>query len=51
MPASSALYARNLLNFLNLMLDANSGEFKLDREDEVVAGTLVCTGGEVTGKT
>ena len=48
---SSALYARNLLNFLNLMLDANSGEFKLDREDEVVAGTLVCTGGEVTGKT
>ena len=48
---SSALYARNLLNFLNLMLDANSGEFKIDREDEVVAGTLVCAGGEVTGKT
>lgn len=48
---SSALYARNLLNFLNLMLDAKSGEFKMDREDEVVAGTLVCAGGEVTGKT
>ncbi len=48
---SSALYARNLLNFLNLMLDAKSGEFKIDREDEVVAGTLVCAGGEVIGKT
>lgn len=47
---SSALYARNLLNFLNLMLDAKSGELKIDREDEVVAGTLVCADGEVTGK-
>ena len=47
---SSALYARNLLNFLNLMLDANSGEFKLNREDEVIAGALVCTGGEIVKK-
>ncbi|MDC0575096.1 Re/Si-specific NAD(P)(+) transhydrogenase subunit alpha [Nitrosomonadaceae bacterium] len=44
---SSSLYARNLLNFLNLMLDAESGEFKLDREDEIIAGTLVCVDGEV----
>ena len=44
---SSSLYARNLMNFLNLMLDAESGEFKLDREDEIIAGTLVCIGGEV----
>ncbi|SCY34355.1 Re/Si-specific NAD(P)(+) transhydrogenase subunit alpha [Nitrosospira sp. Nsp13] len=48
---SSALYARNLMNFLNLMLDAKSGEFKVNREDEVISGTLVCTDGEVTGKT
>ena len=47
---SSALYARNLMNFLNLMLDANSGEFKVNREDEVIAGTLVCAGGEVIKK-
>jgi NAD(P) transhydrogenase subunit alpha len=47
---SSALYARNLLNFLNLMLDAKTGEFKINREDEVIAGTLVCAGGEVTKK-
>ena len=44
---SSSLYARNLLNFLNLMLDEKSGEFKLDREDEIIAGTLVCVDGEV----
>ncbi len=47
---ASALYARNLMNFLNLMLDAKSGEFKLDREDEIIAGTLVCADGEVIRK-
>ena len=47
---SSSLYARNLLNFLNLMLDAESGEFKLDREDEIIAGTLACIDGEVVSK-
>jgi len=45
---ASVLYAKNLLNFLGLMLDAKTGEFKLDREDEIVAGTLVCMNGEVT---
>lgn len=44
---SSTLYARNLMNFLNLMLDSENGELKVDRGDEVIAGTLVCTGGEV----
>jgi len=48
---SSALYARNLMNFLNLMLDPKTGEFNLNREDEVIAGTLVCIGGEVVRKT
>lgn len=47
---ASALYARNLMNFLNLMLDAKSGEFNLNREDEIIAGTLVCTAGEVVRK-
>lgn len=47
---ASALYARNLMNFLNLMLDAKSGEFNLNREDEIIAGTLVCTAGEVVKK-
>ncbi|HXF65879.1 MAG TPA: Re/Si-specific NAD(P)(+) transhydrogenase subunit alpha [Burkholderiales bacterium] len=44
---ASALYARNLLNFLALMLDAKTGAFGLDREDEIVAGTLLCIGGEL----
>ncbi|SHL33541.1 NAD(P) transhydrogenase subunit alpha [Nitrosospira sp. Nsp11] len=47
---SSALYARNLMNFLNLMLDPKTGEYNLNREDEVIAGTLVCIGGEVVRK-
>jgi len=47
---ASALYARNLLNFLALMLDLKSGEFKLDREDEIIAGTLVCVDGEIVRK-
>src|SRR5438046_1467069 len=47
---ASALYARNLYNFLALMLDPKSGEFKLDRGDEIIAGTLACTQGEVLKK-
>jgi NAD(P) transhydrogenase subunit alpha len=47
---SSTLYARNLMNFLNLMLDPESGELKVDRGDEIVAGTLVCTGGEIVSQ-
>jgi NAD(P) transhydrogenase subunit alpha len=45
---SSALYARNLLNFLALMLDAKTGELKVDRSDEVIAGTMVCADGAAT---
>ncbi len=44
---ASALYARNLLNFLALMLDPKTGEFKLNREDEIIVGTLACIGGEL----
>jgi NAD(P) transhydrogenase subunit alpha len=47
---SSALYARNLLNFLGLMLDAKTGEFKINREDEIIAGTLMCADGELVKK-
>jgi NAD(P) transhydrogenase subunit alpha len=47
---SSALYARNLMNFLNLMLDPKTGEFKINRDDEIIAGTLVCADGAVIGK-
>jgi H+-translocating NAD(P) transhydrogenase subunit alpha len=47
---ASALYARNLLNFLNLLVDPKTGELKLDRNDEIIAGSLVCIGGELAKK-
>jgi NAD(P) transhydrogenase subunit alpha len=42
---ASALYARNLLNFLNLLTDPKTGELTLDRGDEIIAGSLVCIDG------
>jgi NAD(P) transhydrogenase subunit alpha len=47
---ASSLYARNLLNFINLLVDPKSGELKLNREDEVIAGSLVCIDGQVVKK-
>ena len=45
--STSLLYAKNLLNFLTPMLSAEEGKFTVDREDEIIAGTLVCQNGEV----
>ncbi len=45
---ASALYARNLLNFLALSLDLKSGDYALARDDEIVQATLVCENGAVT---
>jgi H+-translocating NAD(P) transhydrogenase subunit alpha len=42
---SSALYARNLLNFTTLLLDSKTGELTLNRSDEILAATLVCIDG------
>ena len=47
---ASSLYARNLLNFLALMLDMKTGQLKMDREDEIIAGTMLCINGEVLRK-
>ena len=47
---ASALYSRNLFNFLSLMLDSKTGEFKINSEDEIIAGTLLCLDGQVTKK-
>jgi NAD(P) transhydrogenase subunit alpha len=47
---ASALLSRNLLNMLGLMLDAKTGELKMDRADEILAGTLVCEGGNLVKK-
>ncbi|EJL82306.1 NAD/NADP transhydrogenase alpha subunit, partial [Herbaspirillum sp. CF444] len=46
---ASALYARNVLDFLKLIVDAE-GKLVINREDDIVAATLLCTGGEVLRK-
>jgi len=44
---ASALYARNVLNFLALSLNLKTGEFALARDDEIVKATLLCDNGAV----
>ena len=46
---ASALYARNVLDFLKLIID-KEGALAVDRNDEIVAATLMCTGGEIIRK-
>lgn len=46
---ASALYARNVLDFLKLIVDAEGG-LAINREDEIVAATLLCHAGEVLRK-
>jgi NAD(P) transhydrogenase subunit alpha len=43
---ASALYARNLLDFLKLVID-KEGQFTINREDDIVAACLMCTGGQL----
>lgn len=44
---ASALYARNLYNMVGLMLDPKTGELAIDRNEEILAGTLACADGEL----
>lgn len=44
---ASALFARNLFNFIKPFVNSDTGEFALDWEDEVVTGTLVTKDGKV----
>ncbi len=46
---ASALYSRNVLDFLKLIVDKD-GALAINRDDEIVAATLLCTGGEVLRK-
>jgi NAD(P) transhydrogenase subunit alpha len=48
---ASALYARNVLNFLALSLNAKTGEFAVPRDDEIIIATLVCDNGAVVPRT
>jgi NAD(P) transhydrogenase subunit alpha len=46
---ASAMYARNLLHFVNLLADPKSGTLNIDRNDEIIAGALVCADGVLVG--
>jgi NAD(P) transhydrogenase subunit alpha len=44
---ASAMYARNMFNFLELLIKNEEKRPNINREDEIIAGTLLCTGGEM----
>jgi NAD(P) transhydrogenase subunit alpha len=44
---ASSLYARNLLNFLTLLIDKETGRLDIDMEDEIVRGTLLTHEGQI----
>ncbi|HVP89118.1 MAG TPA: Re/Si-specific NAD(P)(+) transhydrogenase subunit alpha [Casimicrobiaceae bacterium] len=48
---ASALYSRNVLNFLALSLNAKTGEFAVPKDDEIIKATLVCENGAVVPRT
>jgi NAD(P) transhydrogenase subunit alpha len=47
---ASALYSRNLLNFLSPMYDKEAKAFKLSAQDDVVGPTIIVAGGQVVYK-
>lgn len=46
-PDTTLLYARNLLNFLALLVDKENGQLKIDTGDDLVKGTLLTRDGAV----
>lgn len=44
---ASSLFAKNLLNLLDLMVDGESKSLKIDQEDEIIKGTLLTLDGAV----
>ncbi len=44
---ASALYARNLLAFLTIMIDKDKGALAIDWDDEIVKGTLIARDGRI----
>lgn len=47
---ASALYARNVLDFLKLVLEKDAAALKIDLEDDIVAACLVTQAGELRRK-
>ena len=46
-PDTTTLYARNLYNFVQLLIDQESGELRINLDDDLVKGTLITQNGEV----
>jgi NAD(P) transhydrogenase subunit alpha len=46
-PAASSLYARNLYNFVQLLIDKDTNELSVNLEDDLVKGTLITKDGEI----
>jgi len=44
---SSALYARNLLNFVELMINKETSELEIDWEDEIITGSCLTREGKI----
>mgnify|MGYP001216895439 CR=1 FL=1 len=44
---ASALYSRNVCNFLEIIIDSDSGNLQIDLEDEIVRSALVCQNGRL----
>lgn len=45
---ASALYARNVVNFLTPLIDKEAGALKIDWEDEIISSALICRDGAIT---
>ena len=46
-PATSSLYARNLLNFVTLLIDPETKQLKINEADDLVKGTLITRDGKI----
>jgi len=44
---ASSLYAKNLLNFLGLIVEKGGQSLKVDEADEIIKGTMLTRGGQV----
>jgi len=45
---ASALYSRNIVNFLSPLVDSETKELKIDWEDEIISSSLLCRDGAIT---
>ena len=44
---ASALYSKNLLNLLNLIIDKDTKRLNIDRDDEIIKGVCMSWGGKI----